>query len=232
MLLAKTRRGDIPGARSPKMRDAPVRNLFYERILASCVQIEGAGWSIIWKLISESRFRMQDTRPLADMDLDPVQGAELTWLVDLEARWENSLHDSRRTRGTQAATRDLHELQKAYEAFRSRLQAYNRRYASAHVTELLLNTPARLGKWCRAMRNLYLRVRDDPKCHCPTSLMEKAYRWADQLAARLCIDPFSRQPAPADIEATVQQLNALSEWCDGRARPAAAKTASAHGGEE
>jgi hypothetical protein len=168
---------------------------------------------------------MQDSRPLAEIDLDPVQGAELTWLVDLEARWENLRDDSRRTLGTQAATRELHELQKAYEAFRSRLQAYNRRYASAHVPELLLNTPARLGKWCRAMRNLYLCVRDDPKCHCPTSLMERAYRWADQLAARLCIDSFSRQPAPGDIEATVQQLSALSQWCDGRARPAAAKTA-------
>jgi hypothetical protein len=157
---------------------------------------------------------MQDTKTARRTALDPVQAAELTWLVDLEARWENLRHDRARARQAQAPTDDLLEMQKAYDAFRSKLNAYNKLYEPAHVPELLLNTPARLGKWCRAMSEVYACVENDPQGHCPTALLKKAYRYADQVAARLSTDPFPPPSATADIQGTIYYLNALSQWCD------------------
>jgi hypothetical protein len=62
----------------------------------------------------------------------------------------------------ETSTEDLQEKQKAYESFHAKLVAYNKRYTPAHVPEMLLNTPSRLAKWCRAMLDLYLRVEHEP----------------------------------------------------------------------
>ena len=81
--------------------------------------------------------------------LEPAQAAELALLVELEARWENLRKPPSPTPEVPYSTQELHGRQKTYEAFRARLAAYNQRYRPAHIPELLLNTPARLGLWCR-----------------------------------------------------------------------------------
>jgi len=141
--------------------------------------------------------------------LDPIQAAELSLLVDLEARWENL-----RKVPPRSGVQDLQARQKAYDAFHGKLVAYNRRYTPAHVPELLLNTPLRLALWCRRMRDLYRQVEHVPQGHCPVHLLEKAYRCADHMGVRLQRDSISRPAAPCTIHETVEALEALVQWCD------------------
>jgi hypothetical protein len=117
-------------------------------------------------------------------------------------------------------TQDLQGKQKAYEAFHYKLVAYNEQYTPAHVPELLLNTPSRLGRWCRAMRDLYLQVEHDPRGHCPGHLLEKAYRWADRVAVLMNKGCISRSTPPGTIRAAIRDLEALGQWCDDLARAA------------
>jgi hypothetical protein len=150
----------------------------------------------------------------SDRNLDPAQAAALALVVDLEARWENLRTTSSKLAAVQLTTQDLQSKQKAYEAFRTKLAAYNRRFAPAHVPELLLNTPTRLGQWCRAMRDLYLRVEHAPQGHCPAHLLEKAYRCADRVAAKIGKERVSRSSPPGCIRATIRDLEALGQWCE------------------
>src|SRR5262249_17574001 len=160
---------------------------------------------------------MPETRRAPAGALDPAQATALARLVDLEARWENL----RKAPGVGATTQDLHTKQKAYEAFHAQLVAYNKQYTPAHVAELLLNTPSRLGKWCRAMRDLYLRVEHDPRGHCPVHLLEKAYGWADRIGVRMNRGRAGRSTPPGTMQAAIRDLEALGRWCDdlGRAAP-------------
>jgi hypothetical protein len=161
---------------------------------------------------------MPEMREVCARNLDPAQAAELALLVDLEARWENLRNTPPRDPGVSPATQDLHGKQKAYEVFRAKLAAYNKRYTPAHVPELLLNTASRLGAWCRRMRDLFGRVESNPAGHCPVHLLEKAYRCADRVAARMGKDRVCRSPLPADIEAAIRDLDALCQWSDELAR--------------
>jgi hypothetical protein len=142
--------------------------------------------------------------------LDLPQAAELSLLVDLEARWENL-----RTVKLGHSLQDLQARQKAYDGFHAKLVAYNRRYTPSHVPELLLNTPLRLALWCRRMRDLYRQVEHIPRCHCPVHLLEKAYRCADHLAARFHTARANR-PAmlPGTSHDTAAGLEALAQWCN------------------
>ncbi len=115
-------------------------------------------------------------------------------------------------------TPDLRSKQKAYEDFRGQLRLYNKQYRPAHVPEAMLNRPNRLGKWCRRIRDVYLRVEHAPQAHCPVHLLEKAYRCADGLAARLHRDPVSRATSAGTIEAALQDLEAVARWCDDLAK--------------
>jgi hypothetical protein len=142
--------------------------------------------------------------------LDLAQAAELSLLVDLEARWENL-----RKLNLGHSLQDLKARQKAYDAFHAKLVAYNRRYTPAHVTELLLNTPLRLALWCRKMRDLYRQVEPLSQGHCPVHLLDKAYRCADHLATRLHTGPASRPAAlPGTSHDTAGTFEALAQWCD------------------
>ena len=114
----------------------------------------------------------------------------------------------------------LQSKQKAYEAFHTKLVAYNNRYTPPHVPELLLNTPSRLGIWCRTMRDLYLKVEHDPQGHCPVHLLEKAYGWADSVSTRMNKHRVSRSTSPGTIRAAIQDLEALGPWCDDLAKVA------------
>ena len=141
--------------------------------------------------------------------LDLAQAAELSLLVDLEARWENL-----RKVNLGRSLQDLQARQKAYDAFHAKLVAYNRRYVPMHVTELLLNTPLRLALWCRKMRDLYRQVQHISQGHCPVNLLEKAYRCADYLATRVHMAPASPAALPRTSHDTAGALEALAQWCD------------------
>src|SRR5262245_31068424 len=159
------------------------------------------------------------TAPAGDLDLE--QAAELSLLVDLEACWENLRKPAPGYPDAATATKDLSARQKAYEAFRIKLVAYNKKYTPAHVPELLLNTPARLGLWCRRMRDLYLQVEHAPPGHCPVDLLEKAYRCADRVAGRMGKGRVRRPTPPETIRAAIEELEALGRWCDALAGVAA-----------
>jgi hypothetical protein len=145
---------------------------------------------------------------------DRTQATELSLLVDLEAGWENLRKPTSPHLDVAIAMKDLSARQKAYDAFRSRLLAYNKRHTPAHVPELLLNTPSRLGTWCRKMRNLYLQIEHDPQGRCPVHLLEKAHRWADQIGARMNQSRISRATPPATIGDAIRELEVLIQWCD------------------
>ena len=157
---------------------------------------------------------MPEMKEASVRTLDPAQATELTLLVDLEARWENLRKTPLQAAEAGATTQDLHGKQKAYDAFRAKLVAYNKQYTPAHVPELLLNTPSRLGKWCRTMRELYLLVEHNSQGHCPVHLLEKAYRWADHVSTRMNKDRVSRSSPPSSIRAAILDLEALGHWCD------------------
>src|SRR6266852_4349115 len=163
---------------------------------------------------------MPEMKEASVRTLDPAQATELALLVDLEARWENLRKTPLQTAEAGATTQDLHGKQKAYEAFRAKLVAYNKQYTPAHVPELLLNTPSRLGRWCRTMRDLYLQVEHDPRGHCPVHLLEKAYRWAGRMSVRMNMGRISRSTPPGTIGAAIRDLDALGQWCDDLARVA------------
>jgi hypothetical protein len=146
--------------------------------------------------------------------LDPAQATELSLLIDLEACWENMRKAPGGDLGVGVTPRDLQGRQKAYDAFRARLAAYNRRHRPAHLPELLLNTPSRLGAWCRTMRDLYLRVEHDPGAHCPAHLLEKAFRWAERVGVRLNRESVNRRPPPASIRAAIEELEKVAGWCE------------------
>jgi hypothetical protein len=157
---------------------------------------------------------MPEMTTLAAGSLDPAQAKELAQLVEMEARWENLRTSAARPAAAQPDLQDLHRKQKAYEAFHTKLAWYNKRYSPVHVAELLLNTPIRLGTWCRSMRALVLRVETHPQGYSPVHLLEKAHRWADRLAVRIHITPLTRPAAPVTLEAAVQDLQSIAQWCD------------------
>ena len=146
--------------------------------------------------------------------LSPAQAADLTELVELEARWENLRAARARTAAVQSTNEDLHGMQQAYQAFRARLAAYNTRYPRGHTPELLLNTPVRLGLWCRRMRELLAQVEHGPGTRCPVHLLEKAQRCAARIAGRLGKDCPPRVAVPGDFPTALRELDALGRWCD------------------
>jgi hypothetical protein len=148
-------------------------------------------------------------------NLEAAQAAELALLVDLEACWENLRTRAQAPAAGQSSIQSLHNKQRAYDAFRAKLAAYNKLYKPPHTPELLLNTPARLGLWCKAMRDLYLQIVLDPNARCPSHLVEKAYRWADRLADSMGKPHVGRPGAQGTIPAAILELDVLCQWCAG-----------------
>jgi hypothetical protein len=146
--------------------------------------------------------------------VDHAQAIELSLLVDLEARWENLRKTPSQASAVGVTMQDLQAKQKAYEAFHARLVAYNKKYTPAHVPEVLLNTPSRLGTWCRKMRDLYLQVEHGPQGHCPIYLLEKARRWADRIGIRMSKDRVTQSTTQGSIRAVIGDLEALVRWCE------------------
>jgi hypothetical protein len=166
--------------------------------------------------------RMSATPETAAPQISVAQAIDLCLLVDQEARWENLRKVRDQPSGAKSlSNEELHAVQNAFAAFRTRLVAYNKKYSPAHATDLLLNYPERLGPWCRRMLALYLQVADDPRVPCPVHLLEKAYRFADGMAGRVGKEPFKRSAPIKTIQAAVRELEALAQWCENDARLAA-----------
>lgn len=158
--------------------------------------------------------------PMTDFSASPPipkQAADLAELVELEARWENLRAATSRTAAVRSTTQDLHGMQQAYEAFRARLAAYNKHYPPGHLPEMLLNTPQRLGIWCRRMRDLYVRVEHVPQVRYPVQLLEKAYRCADRIVGRTGKACPLRSTPPGDLQTAIREIEALGQWCEGLA---------------
>jgi hypothetical protein len=132
---------------------------------------------------------------------------ELAQLVELQARWENLPTAAGR------GVPDLIAKQAAYEAYRSRQAAYNARHERAYDPPAVKHSPARLAAWLRAMRDLFARAEDDPRCPCPVHVLEKARRSAARMGERLRSEPPAASE-PATIRAAVEGLEALAGWCD------------------
>ena len=155
--------------------------------------------------------------------LELAQALELSQLVEMEAGWENL----RRHPAQQRLPReDLIEIQRSYEAFHTKLLHYNGRHTPQHVSELLLNTADRLGRWCANMSILFRRVEADPKARCPVHLVEKAYRRAEAIARRMNYAPITRRSPPGSIPAAIEELEAVRLWC--AALPQSPATAKPH----
>jgi hypothetical protein len=167
---------------------------------------------------NESRFQMTATLETPAANLSSAQATDLSVLVDLEARWENLRIYQPTNSGMPTTLKELHQKQKAYEAFFAKLVAYNKGYRPAHVPELLLNNASRLGGWCWKMRDLQLQVQHDSPAHFPVHLLEKAYRWADRLADRMKTDHLPRPPLAGNIPSAIRALEELARWCDKLAR--------------
>jgi hypothetical protein len=56
--------------------------------------------------------------------------------------------------------------------------------------------------------------------------LEKAWRWADQMGARLNKDRVRRSSPPSTIRAVIGELEALAQWCDDLAGAAGQLTSS------
>ena len=157
---------------------------------------------------------MPDVRLVAEEEISAAQAAALAVLLDLEARRENLRTARSGTPQVPSATPDLQAMQRAYAAFRAQLKAYQTRFAPTHAPELLLNTPARLGRWCRQVRDLHLRAGHAARARCPVHVLEKAYRWAGRLAGKRGTERASRATPPGTAEAVIRDLEALAAWCD------------------
>ncbi len=146
--------------------------------------------------------------------LDPARAAELVRVLDLQARWENMRDDSVRN-DDHKSTLHLQGLQKAFEAFRSRMAEYTARYRTAQIPDLSPSGPDRLGAWCRAVRAVFQRAGHDAGSDCPVHVVAKAHRMADRIAARVKNDPVGRGAPPDDITGAIRDLGIVIAWCDG-----------------
>lgn len=143
--------------------------------------------------------------------LSAPQARELAVLIELEACWENLRVCLPKTPELAASLKELQQKQKAYEAFRVKLVAYNKAYRPAHVPELLLNTPDRLSAWCQSMAALYLAIQDDQAY--PTHLLEKAHRWADQLSDKIKTGRITRPSVSRTVSDAILELQDIAQWC-------------------
>ncbi|HJZ58583.1 MAG TPA: hypothetical protein VKE74_26820 [Gemmataceae bacterium] len=148
--------------------------------------------------------------------LTPEQAAELARVIDLQARRECLLADAAGNR-VDFSTPDLQARQKAYEAFRARRAEYAARYRAGRTPETTLNTPGRVGTWCRVVRAVLRRA--GAGAECPAAVVEKAYRMADRATVAREGEPGGREPPPGDMAGAIRQLDAVITWCDGPVDP-------------
>ena len=77
----------------------------------------------------------------AAASLTPSRATELTRVLELQSEWENLAADHVHS------TARLQAVQKAFDAYRTRMLAYTARDRTQPVPELTLNKSSRLGAW-------------------------------------------------------------------------------------
>lgn len=147
-------------------------------------------------------------------NLESAQAAELLLLLDLEAEWQNLLQTPSLPPEAKARLQNLHGKQKAYAAFHDHLIAYNERYKPVYVPEGDLNSEARLGVWCRAIRDLCLSMARGSQSHYAIHLLKKAYRCADRIAVRMHRGVIPQPTQGNTIGAITLELEELIRWCE------------------
>jgi hypothetical protein len=154
---------------------------------------------------------MLQMRESAVGNLDLAQATELATIIELEARWDNLRQTSE---SHDAAFDDLQGKQRAYEAYRSKLVAYNQRYKAGYEVERSVSTPVRMEMWYKDMQILYRQVENGRPEFYPVQLIRKAYRLADKLAVRLKKVPVNRTtPQGTTLRSAIEELEELARWC-------------------
>jgi hypothetical protein len=138
--------------------------------------------------------------------LSPEQAAGLIRVLELQARWENHRDDPARSA---ASIPDLHDRQKAFNAFQVAWNGYSAKYRPAWLPEPTQNMPDRLAIWCRTLRAVFQRV----EAGCSTQVMAKVYRLVDRIAVRVGKEPVERGAAE-DVAGAVRELDAVIAWCE------------------
>jgi hypothetical protein len=152
-------------------------------------------------------------------NLGPTQADALAILLELEAHWMN-VPTAVTTESARAMLAGLVAKQKAFDAYRAQLVAYNQRFRPTYDGLRPVGTPARLAAWCRTMADVYQRA---GHAECPVDLLEQVHRCADRLSARLKRDRFCR-PAPLKTTAdAIAAFSTVAEWCDTLLPPVADK---------
>jgi hypothetical protein len=139
------------------------------------------------------------------------QANALAVVIELESLWENVPVMAAQVDANEG-WRLLSAKQRAFDAYHTHRVAYNRQYQPAYHGERPVATPSRLGAWCRKMAALYRRL---DHAECPVQLLKKAYRFADQLAARFNTSPCLRALAHTNTADAVAALGSIADWCDG-----------------
>ena len=148
----------------------------------------------------------------AAASLTPARAAELARVLELQAEWENL------AAARQDSTARLQGVQRAFDAYRSRLLAYTGRVNGQTIPELTLNRSTRLRAWCRTVRAVLL-LAEGPAF--PTHIMAKTSRVVGRFAARFAIEPPATTGA-TDLAGAIGQLDEVIAWCDVLEQPPAA----------
>jgi hypothetical protein len=155
--------------------------------------------------------------PSTATNSDATRADALAHLVELEARWMN-VPSAVATASASVSLAGLVANQKAFDAYRSHLVAYNRRYRPVYDGVRPANTAARLAAWCRTTADLYRRA---GRAECPVDLLEQAHRCTDRLGTRLNRNLVCRPAAVTSTADAIAGLAAVADWCDGLVPPVA-----------
>lgn len=136
-------------------------------------------------------------------NLSPEQATALVRVLDLQATWDGLLADKQ-----QQHRSDLLARQKANDAYQTALREYGAKYPRAVVPEPTHAIPDRFGAWCRVLRAVFGKAEGGN----PAAVMDKVYRLADRIAARMSTEPVGRAPAD-DLAGAVRELDAVIAWC-------------------
>jgi hypothetical protein len=135
--------------------------------------------------------------------LAPDQATAVVRVLDLQAGWDALLADKT------AELAGLHARQKAHDAYQLALREYAGAYRGAPIPEPAHGIPDRLAAWCRVLRAVFGQATGGA----PVRVVEKVYRLADRIAARLKAEPVAREPLGSMADA-VRALDAVIAWCD------------------
>jgi hypothetical protein len=131
--------------------------------------------------------------------LSSEQAMALVRVIELQAKWDGLLADGH----------SLHARQKANDAYQAALREYKTKYPKAVVPEPTQAVPERMVVWYRVLKAVFEKAESAN----PTAVMDKAYRLADRIAARMSKEPVGRTPAD-DLAGAVRELDVVIAWCE------------------